>query len=882
MLFPIKVADIELNDPVNTITGLEAYMGVRIMVRLHGRPVGYITAPVTNGCVESEVLNRLIFARHTNTIIIIALQNAISLHTQTKELCLKNLFKIKPSVPLKNSPLITVAVCTRNRTKDVAQCLDAISNLDYTNLDILVIDNAPSDDNTQLLLKNNYPNMRYIREPRPGLNWARNRAIVESRGEIIAFTDDDVMVDKRWVNELANLFVENLEVMAVTGLVVPYELETKSQVLFEIYGGFGRGFERKWFRTRGKKVPWTLLGAGQFGTGANMAYRRCIFNEIGYFDPALDVGTVTNGGGDLEMFFRILKEGHTLVYEPGAFVRHRHRRNYAELRYQITNNSKGFFSYCIRSISAYPDEWFSFIKLWFWWIRNWILRRLVRTYLGKSSIPRDLIIAEIQGCLKSFHLYSKAHKSSINIRKKFEHELEAQPDHPKLNHKQKTLVKRTGTAIRLINLDEPIEKLNDVGDYAKIRLFVKWDKWLLGYVDIYNHYNLVSRSRVIQSIVQRHGFKLIKPSAIENKNILKKHTLDALRSSIVDKSEIDIEPLSEEITVSVVIATYDRPDDLRNCLRHVIQQVSPRLIEFIVVDNNPTSGLTSHVVNEFPEVILVNETRKGLSYARNAGINASTGNIILTTDDDVTVPPDWVETIVAPFAKHDVMAVTGNVLPIELETRAQHLFEKYGGLGRGFKRFEANTKWFNSFRRRAVPTWKLGACANAAFRSTIFKHPEIGIFNEMLGAGTPTGCSEDSYLLYKILKANYVIKYEPTSFVWHKHRQSISSFRRQIYNYSKGHIAHHLITLIRDKDLRGLFRIIAELPIDNINRIKRSFLGRSGYPISMILLEIAGNLAGPWALFRSWLHVKRQGRSTPYSKPDSTPARKTYGEAKVF
>jgi hypothetical protein len=152
----------------------------------------------------------------------------------------------------------------------------------------------------------------------------------------------------------------------------------------------------------------------------------------------------------------------------------------------------------------------------------------------------------------------------------------------------------------------------------------------------------------------------------------------------------------------------------------------------------------------------------------------------------------------------------------------------------------------------------------------------------MLGAGTPTGCSEDSYLLYKILKANYVIKYEPTSFVWHKHRQSISSFRRQIYNYSKGHIAHHLITLIRDKDLRGLFRIIAELPIDNINRIKRSFLGRSGYPISMILLEIAGNLAGPWALFRSWLHVKRQGKSTPYSSPDSTPARKTSGEAKVF
>ena len=68
-------------------------------------------------------------------------------------------------------------------------------------------------------------------------------------------------------------------------------------------------------------------GAGMFGTGANMAYRRSLFDKIGYFDPALDVGTATNGGGDLEMFFRVLKEGYVLVYEPRAVVRHRHRRS---------------------------------------------------------------------------------------------------------------------------------------------------------------------------------------------------------------------------------------------------------------------------------------------------------------------------------------------------------------------------------------------------------------------------------------------------------------------------------------------------------------------------------------------------------------------------
>ena len=73
-----------------------------------------------------------------------------------------------------------------------------------------------------------------------------------------------------------------------------------------------------------------------------MAYHHSLFDRIGGFDPALDVGTVTNGGGDLEMFFRVLQEGQTLVYEPSALVRHRHRRDYAQLRTQITNFGIGF------------------------------------------------------------------------------------------------------------------------------------------------------------------------------------------------------------------------------------------------------------------------------------------------------------------------------------------------------------------------------------------------------------------------------------------------------------------------------------------------------------------------------------------------------------
>lgn len=133
--------------------------------------------------------------------------------------------------------LVTVVVCTRDRTNDLAMCLEALLQLDYPYLDFLVVDNAPTTNATQQLVAEKFPQVRYVCEPRPGLDWARNRAIVEAKGEIIAYTDDDVIVDAGWVKALVQPFLEDASVMAVTGLVAPYELETSAQIMFEMYGG---------------------------------------------------------------------------------------------------------------------------------------------------------------------------------------------------------------------------------------------------------------------------------------------------------------------------------------------------------------------------------------------------------------------------------------------------------------------------------------------------------------------------------------------------------------------------------------------------------------------------------------------------------------------
>ncbi len=321
--------------------------------------------------------------------------------------------------------------------------------------------------------------------------------------------------------------------------------------------------------------------------------------------------------------------------------------------------------------------------------------------------------------------------------------------------------------------------------------------------------------------------------------------------------------LSPDVSVSIVIATLDRPKELRECLRCLASQKTPRKVEVVVVDNHPESALTPPVVAEFPGVRLVAESRRGLAYARNRGIIESKGDIIVTTDDDVRMPADWLEELIAPFNRTDVMVVTGNTLPLELETGAQKLFELYGGLGKGSYPKIADREWFRKFKS-AVPTWELGATANAAFRATIFKDPQIGLMDVVLGPGTPTGVGEDTYLFYRVLKTGFTIVYNPEAIVWHLHRRDMKGLRRQLYDYSKGHVAYHLTTLIQDHDIRVLPYLLARLPAVHLIRILRRICGKSKYPLSLISLEIAGNLVGPWSLWRSNRRAKRDGRSGPW------------------
>jgi GT2 family glycosyltransferase len=252
-------------------------------------------------------------------------------------------FPRTPSVGLPSSRRhITIVLCTRDRPDHLRSALDSLANLDYPDHDLLVIDNAPSSTATADLVRERYPQVRLVTETVAGLSAARNTGLREATGELVAFTDDDVMVDKYWLAELAAGF-ENEDVACVSGLVAAGELRTPAQRYFEARVAWSTNVRRRRFRLSEPPadLPMFPFSVGEFGTGANFAVRRTTALALGGFDTCLGVGTATGGGEDLDFFTRVLFAGHTLVMQPSAIIWHRHRADVADLRAQARGYGMG-------------------------------------------------------------------------------------------------------------------------------------------------------------------------------------------------------------------------------------------------------------------------------------------------------------------------------------------------------------------------------------------------------------------------------------------------------------------------------------------------------------------------------------------------------------
>lgn len=334
----IELVDVELSAPAPDLAGIQADT-VRIFALAHGHPLGIVEVPVFESAGADP-----------HAIIEAALGEQVAEHLAADGLAsfAEQDGTAAPRCQLDltgDGPLVTVVIPTRNRTDQLSRCLDSLRQLRYRNFEVVVVDNAPSDERTRDLVESiggEDTRIRYVREPRPGASRARNIGMQQGRGEIVAFTDDDVWVDPLWLDAIISGF-DDPSVETVGGLTVPSSLDTPAQHAFELYGGMARGYRRRVYDLRQNRGD-TLLypyTPGIFGASNNAAFRRESFLRRGGFDLALGPATPAYSAEDLDAFLTVILDGKTIVYEPRAIVRHEHRREFSDLYWQVFTYSAG-------------------------------------------------------------------------------------------------------------------------------------------------------------------------------------------------------------------------------------------------------------------------------------------------------------------------------------------------------------------------------------------------------------------------------------------------------------------------------------------------------------------------------------------------------------
>ncbi len=264
---------------------------------------------------------------------------------------------------LADPPFASVIVPTRDRPESLTMCIDALVKMHYPRYEIIIVDNAPASQATADLVQKTYQhvaNLRYVRENRPGISYARNRGMYEARGEILAFTDDDVVVDTYWLAQCAQAFAQSREIVCVTGYTLPLELNTPAQLWFENVSRLENGQVNAKFvpRSFDQKTRYKHLYRGDLcGHGANMAAKADFLRGIGGFDVALGAGSPAMAGEDIAFFLHVIMHNKILAYQPAALIHHLHRRDSAKLRKQVFAYGTGFIAYLIHMLLRYPILW---------------------------------------------------------------------------------------------------------------------------------------------------------------------------------------------------------------------------------------------------------------------------------------------------------------------------------------------------------------------------------------------------------------------------------------------------------------------------------------------------------------------------------------------
>lgn len=297
---------------------------------------------------------------------------------------------------------------------------------------------------------------------------------------------------------------------------------------------------------------------------------------------------------------------------------------------------------------------------------------------------------------------------------------------------------------------------------------------------------------------------------------------------------------------TVAIPTRNRPLELDRCLEGVGRLSYPQF-DVIVVDNGPSDSRGKEVAKRRGAQYIL-EPVANASRARNRGAAASHAEIVAYLDDDCIPEPGWLSALAIEFKDPQVMAVSGRILPLVVETEVERLVEAMGG-------FEVS----NPERRivdRQTPQWFEMACfgglvngANMAFRRVAFNlWPG---FNERIGPGTPVTGGEEHLAFFDLVDRGYRAVYTPDAVVRHPFPKDIDALRaRELKNLAAA-TAYMTFLTVEEPQYRRLMMKYAAEGLRGVRRPWRKSTASPQVSVAPRWRRLAAYLSGPFRYVHS-------------------------------
>jgi len=237
--------------------------------------------------------------------------------------------------------MISVIIATKDRSQKIELCLKSILKNTYKDFEIVLADQSCDGKTKQVVKKIKSPKITYLKLSSCGKTKAVNQAIGIARGKILSFIDDDIIVDKFWLEHIKAFFDQNKnhqQIAGVFGKILPYELnQHRNQICPSIFTLNRKAFIANQYVTHYEEL----------GLGSNMSLRKEVLSKIGYFREWLGPGYLGLGGGeDGELIYRLLKNGYSLAYNPDIRAFHNRWLTYQEYRIQQGRYTCGEITFC--------------------------------------------------------------------------------------------------------------------------------------------------------------------------------------------------------------------------------------------------------------------------------------------------------------------------------------------------------------------------------------------------------------------------------------------------------------------------------------------------------------------------------------------------------